>query len=671
MNKSKILYIIMPIIIALTVFIGFVAINKHIGKKSNETEYKQYDGQTVRLVIGPRLVSLRRPPIIADNEIALDIDTVRRYIDNTVYWDEANGKVTVTTRNWLVRMNTDSLTAFVNDRQEVRLELPVFENDGVVYLPLKFLSEYFQIRVAYDKGNNVVIVDDRREIIQTATVVENGAVIRLGRSEKEPIVKRFAAAGTSHESASQSGSAQSGPERQSADTGGADTGGADTDSAAPESADTDGAAPESADTDSTAPEDDPLNDGYESLSDIEGANFDMYVFEEYNDWYRVRSLDGIVGYIEKKFVAVRRYVDRYALAADRAYAWKPDNGKIVMVWEQVSSARANPDTGQLPIMPGLDVVSPTWFSLIDSGGGIESRASSQYIEWAHARGYKVWALFSNQMNNIEMTSEFLNDSLSRENAIRALLAYTAILGVDGINLDFENVYLEDRDALTQFVRELAPMLREQGITFSVDVNIPDGSDTWSKCYDTPSIAGAADYVNLMAYDQFGAKGPGSGSVSQLSWVEQNLKKLIERDGVPPEKILLGIPFYTRIWEMQSANAQQGDQPRDSSAVGMKTAIGNVLDNSGDVEWDPVSGQFFCKYTKGGKTYHVWLEDPNSVNMRTSLVHKYALAGVSAWSRNFVIPEIWDVLDYNLKEITTYYQWKDEAFIEEPSLVRVR
>jgi spore germination protein YaaH len=274
------------------------------------------------------------------------------------------------------------------------------------------------------------------------------------------------------------------------------------------------------------------------------------------------------------------------------------------------------------------------------------------------------------MNDIDMTSAFLRDSLSRENAIRSLLVYAEMLGLDGLNLDFENVYLKDRDALTQFVRELAPMLREQGLTFSVDVNVPDGSDTWSRCYDTAAIALAADYVNLMAYDQHVASGGMAGSVSQLSWVERNLTKLIERDGVPPEKMILGMPFYTRVWEMERVGSPPGGAIADSQAVGMKTAISAVFDNNAKIEWSEESGQFYCEYQKAGKSYHVWIEDENSINLRSSLVHKYALAGVSAWSRTFAVPGIWDVLNRNLKGITTYYEWQSEASETAPELARV-
>ena len=667
MKSTKILQFVIPVFIALAVFAAFLALKRNDDSPvDNDDEYQIYDRQTVRLVVGSRLISMRNPPIIKDNEIAIDLDTVKRYIDKTVNWDAANKKVTITTRDRLVRMNTDNLTAFVNDRQEVKLDLPVFEEGGVVYLPMKFLSEYFQIRVSYEATNKVVIVDDRRAVVQTATVVESGAVMRLGRDTGEPIVKRFADPAASSADVNTSGVATDGISNDGGDVPaevGINIGVVETINTTTDNISIAGA------TDNATGNATGAANNYDGLSDIDDGDFDMYVFEEYSNWYRVRSLDGILGYIEKKYVAVRRYVDRLALTESKPTAWKPDNGKIMMVWEQVSSIRANPDTGAIPDMPGLDIVSPTWFNLTDRDGTVESRASTEYIEWAHRRGYKVWALFSNTMNDINMTSAFLNNSLARENAIRALLAYAAILDIDGINLDFENVYLADKDALTQFVRELSPMLREQGLTFSVDVNIPDGSDTWSKCYDTPAIADTADYVNLMAYDQFGARSTESGSVSQLSWVEYNLQKLIDRDGVPPEKILLGIPFYTRVWQMGNANAAPGDQPSDSSAVGMRTAIGGVFDNDGDIEWDEESGQFFCRYDKGGKTYHVWIEDPHSANMRSSLVHKYALAGVSAWSRNFVIPDIWDVLNRNLKEIISYYQWQTEAYIESPTLAR--
>ena len=191
MDSLKLRHFIIPVIIAVAVFSIFLATRRPSDSNDNEAEYKLYDGQTVSLVVGSRLLTPNYPPIIRDNEIALDLDTVKSHIDNTVHWDAANGKVTITTRDRLVRMNTDNLTAYVNDRDEVKLDLPVFEEDGVVYLPMKFLSEFFEIRISYNEKNKVVIVDDRKAIVQTASIVEEGAVIRLGRSVDQPIVKKY------------------------------------------------------------------------------------------------------------------------------------------------------------------------------------------------------------------------------------------------------------------------------------------------------------------------------------------------------------------------------------------------------------------------------------------------------------------------------------------------
>jgi spore germination protein YaaH len=613
----------MPVIAALAVFGIFLAFRAMLGSRENSSEVEQYDGAEIRLIIGADIIETGYPPIVRDNEIAIDLGTVKALIDSNINWDEGDGRVTVTTRDRLIRMNTDELTAFVNE-DEVRLNLPAFEEAGAVYIPMKFLSDFYQIDIQYNEENRLVIIDYRAAVIQIATIISDGAVIRSGRSLKSPIVKAYSG---SYGDGGEGGAGANG-------SGGGESGGG--------SAGGIGAAGEQADS--------------------------LYVFEHYDSWYKVRSADGHVGYIEKKFVALRMYVDRDALAQNQAPApWKPEYGKISMAWEQVE--RKTPSPAGIPDMPGLDVVSPQWFTLTDQDGSVESTASTEYIEWAHNRGYKVWALFRNMSNDIGMTSEFLNSSSARENALRSVLAYASILGIDGLNLDFENVYLKDKDALTQFVRELSPLLRAQGLTVSVDVNVPDGSETWSRCYDTPAIADAADYVVVMAYDQHVQSSPNAGSVAQLNWVEVNLKKLIERDRVPSQKVILGIPFYTRVWEMASPDEEPNGRFSSVRAVYMETAVNYALDNGANIEWDELSGQFYCEYDLDGKRYHMWLEEPHSINLKSSLIHKYNLAGLSAWSRVQGMDEVWGVLGRNTKEIVSYSDWKDRAYVAEPSLAR--
>ena len=134
--------------------------------------------------------------------------------------------------------------------------------------------------------------------------------------------------------------------------------------------------------------------------------------------------------------------------------------------------------------------------------------------------------------------------------IKQILAYAALYGLDGINLDFENIYLKDKDAYTQFVREIAPLLREQGLVVSVAVGIPGGSETWSLSHDRKALAETVDYVCLMTYDQHW---PAPGSSAELQWVEDRLMATLEE--VPPDKLLLGIPLYTRLWAEEEVDGR--------------------------------------------------------------------------------------------------------------------
>ena len=126
----------------------------------------------------------------------------------------------------------------------------------------------------------------------------------------------------------------------------------------------------------------------------------------------------------------------------------------------------------------------------------------------------VWALINNDFN-LDITHEFLSSSETRDKIIRQILMYAELFRLDGINIDFENVYLKDKDLLVQFVRELTPILREAGIVVSMDVTVKSTSPNWSLCYDRKELGKVVDYMILMAYDEHWATSPVSGSVASI------------------------------------------------------------------------------------------------------------------------------------------------------------
>lgn len=378
----------------------------------------------------------------------------------------------------------------------------------------------------------------------------------------------------------------------------------------------------------------------------------LRVFSQTGDWFLTRTETGLIGYVEKKHVKTEVVkTDKQLASYNPTEVWKPETGKINLVWEYVH--KKSPDTSKLKTINGLDVVSPTWFEVKDKEGTVENKADHKYVEWAHSNGYKVWGLITNSFNK-DLTHAILNDSDVRESIIKQMLIYAELYKLDGINIDFENIYEKDRDMLTQFVREMVPLFREQGLVVSMDVTFISNSGTWSKCYDRKALSEVLDYVAVMAYDQHWAASPVSGSVAQYSWVEKNLIRVLQE--IPREKLLLGIPFYTREWKEEKVD---GKIKVTSRALTMSSAKKVVEEKKAKVTWDEASGQYYAEYTEKGVRYRIWIEDEKSLNLKTSLALKHDLAGVAAWRRGFETENIWKVLSSNMKDKKSYAQWQND------------
>ncbi|MDD4503809.1 MAG: glycosyl hydrolase family 18 protein, partial [Clostridiaceae bacterium] len=323
-------------------------------------------------------------------------------------------------------------------------------------------------------------------------------------------------------------------------------------------------------------------------------------------------------------------------------------GKINMTWEYVGNK--NPDVSKLKSISGLDVVSPTWFKIVDKQGTVSNKADSGYVKWAHSNGHKVWALVGNG-SDPDATHGFLNNTDIREKIYQQLLIYAKLYELDGINIDFENIYLKDKGMLTQFMRELTPLLKEQGLVVSIDVTFRSSSENWSMCYDRKALSDVVDYMAVMAYDQHWASSPVAGSVAELEWVEKGIRRILEE--VPNEKVLLGLPFYTRVWKEELVD---GRVKVSSSAASMDSVEKILSEKKPEVIWDEESGQHYAEYKVGKVTHKIWIEDDKSINLKSSLVHKYDLAGAASWRKGFESEDIWAVLEDNLKVKQNYTQW---------------
>ncbi|MCE5171900.1 glycosyl hydrolase family 18 protein [Paenibacillus profundus] len=366
---------------------------------------------------------------------------------------------------------------------------------------------------------------------------------------------------------------------------------------------------------------------------------ELTIWKERDEWVYVEADGGAFGYLPKKDV---QYTDKNVVP-DVKPAPKPrfveEKKSVSLAWEAVYSR--NPDPAKLPSMPGTNVISPTWFSLADDEGNVQSKGDLRLSNWARRNDKEVWALYSNSFEP-ERTTEALSTFERRSRTIEQLLRLAEQYQVDGINLDYENVNVEDRDQLTQFVRELTPRMHAQGLVVSIDVTAKSSSGRWSQFLDREKLGEVVDFMMVMAYDEHWAASPIAGSVASLPWVEQSVTRIMEEDKVPAHKLVLGMPLYTRIWTEEVKN---GETKVSSKSVGMRTIQELLQEQKLKPVFSEQTGQNYVEFKEDGVVKKIWIEDERSVRSRIVLAQQLGLGGIAVWARSFADSDIWNVLLY--------------------------
>ena len=359
----------------------------------------------------------------------------------------------------------------------------------------------------------------------------------------------------------------------------------------------------------------------------------VMVYSEENDFVRVRSENGIIGYLPKGELKGRQTIEPYILPVVEPWEANPLGERVKLVWDQMTSNNVTDlQSAKYANVDKANVISPTWFEFSDETGALIDRGNADYVIAAHQKGLQVWPIMSHNFTKTSLTAEILSSTEKRQYVIDQIIEKAKLYGFDGINIDIENIQTETSEVWVQFMRELYPVLKAEGLIVTLDVYMP--SD-WSSHYEREKVAEACDYFMVMAYDQHWAGSGEVGSVSELPWVEEGIKRNLEE--VPAEKLVLGVPFYTRLWQESSEGIQ-------APAYGMASAQDLVKTWGVTPKLDEASGQNYAQIQKDDVTYSIWLEDKSSIKKRIDLMNKYQLAGYAAWKLGFETGDIWEVLE---------------------------
>lgn len=365
------------------------------------------------------------------------------------------------------------------------------------------------------------------------------------------------------------------------------------------------------------------------------AGDQLVLLDEMENWSAVATADGFIGYVENKFLedsgeGQRIFADNSAVYGGVDYHSQTRDHKVVMAWHQVFSYSGVDELDQMVAgTQSLNVISPTWFYLNDTEGGIGDRGAKDYVDKAHGKGLEVWALLEDV--TVDLDEELIfGSAANRQTLIQNLMSKVDAYGLDGINLDIEKIRQETGPDYMEFIREISIPCRQRGIVLSVDNYPPVGGRIY---YNWSEQGVFADYVVLMSYDEHYGGGE-AGSVSSLGYTQSSIEDMAKY--VPQEKLIQGLPFYTRIWTLNGTETM-------SKAVGMREARNYADSNGLTITWDDATCQNFAELVKESNTYQIWLEDAESISAKLGVCRNYNIAGLSFWKIGMETPDVWPVI----------------------------
>lgn len=206
-----------------------------------------------------------------------------------------------------------------------------------------------------------------------------------------------------------------------------------------------------------------------------------------------------------------------------------------------------------------------------------------------------------------------------------LLTVMGQKGYGGLNIDFEYIRAEDRDAYTEFVRLYAEQMHRAGYTVSVALAPKTSAEQKGLLYegiDYRALGEVADHVLVMTYEWGYTYGPPM-AVAPIDKVRQVIEYAVSE--IPAEKIMMGIPNYGYDWPLPYERGVTRAQ-----SLGNVEAVQLAVRQNAEIQFDEVAQTPFFTYISEGMLHEVWFEDVRSLQAKFDLIREFGLRGPGYW-----------------------------------------
>ena len=370
----------------------------------------------------------------------------------------------------------------------------------------------------------------------------------------------------------------------------------------------------------------------------------LEILEQMETWSKVKTADSVIGYVENKRLGditeeTETPVTDYQ---EPEYTALTSDSKICLGWHSIGGAGGN-DTlySMVSGTKGMNVIAPTWFSLTDENGSIRNFGTANYVTTAHNMGLQVWGEvdnfnYANETGTAISTLNMLSSTTSRQNFVRNVTDAAVSLGLDGINVDFEQLSSDCGPHYVEFIRELSIQCRNRGLVLSIANYVPFNFNDY---YRLDIQGQVADYVIIMGYDEHwhGSKDP--GSVASISYVSGGLDRTLQE--VPANKVVNALPFYTILWKTEGTDVTDEYITMHNEADFMNRA-------GVTAEWDEETCQNYAEWTSGNATYQIWLEDAESIAVKLNMMATKNIGGVAVWRLGYGTQAAWELINAYLQ-----------------------
>ena len=378
------------------------------------------------------------------------------------------------------------------------------------------------------------------------------------------------------------------------------------------------------------------------LSDIE-AGETVEILDEMETWSKVKTSDSIIGYVENSRLSDGSTVQETPVTDYTApeYTGIPMEGKVSLGFHAIGAVAGNSTFYEMASgAKGMNVIAPTWFSLNDEMGNFRSFGEASYVNTAHSAGLQVWGVLDNfnyrNENKISVDEYAVLSSTSRRQKLVNGITSTAVeLGLDGINIDFEQVAQETGVHYVQFLREMSVACRRSDLVLSVDNYVPFH---FNEHYRLDVQGEVADYVLIMGYDEHWHGSGDPGSVASIDYVTNGITKTVSE--VPAEKVINALPLYTIVWTTDGAKVEDVYLTMNNMADFLKNQV------PADVEplWDESTCQNYLEWQSSAGLKQVWLEDADSIRVKLNVMSANQIGGVAVWRLGYGTAATWELIN---------------------------